>query len=264
MSGTCPSCRSQAADDLLCERETNDLRADLRGNASVMGVAELVDNLHVAQAKLARIGAQPGSDAQKGDLKHERLALNLGAMDAARHLENILTSWARDLTNDKWRPRGDLRIKRNTLGGPGPFCPACLHESCAARRIFQFTPSRYVSVQAADVLLANLTEIRRHPAVDDLVDELTRAIGAARQSIDRPDQFSRFPVGPCPEDFCSRTVFALCPAEDSERPALMACYLKVDGENRPDLGAGFMHSWTSVQFYRAGARIRAKMEQDAA
>jgi hypothetical protein len=39
--------------------------------------------------------------------------------------------------------------------------------------------------------------------------------------------------------------------------------MKAD-ENRPDLGAGFLHSWNSSQFYRAGERIRRKMERGAA
>jgi hypothetical protein len=225
-----------------------------------MGIAELVDNLHVAQAKQARIGGGGGhGDTRKGDIKHERMPLQLGAMDAYRHLEDILASWARDLTGDKWRPRGAMRLARNPSSGPGPFCPACLHPSCTDRRMYQFAPSRYIAVQAAEQLLRRMDDIRRHGAVVELVEEIGKAIKAGRNAID-VEPFSRFPVGPCPED-CGRTVFAVCPAEGSEKPALMACYLIVTGENRPDLGAGFVHSWTSVQFFRAGERIRRKMEQ---
>lgn len=226
MTATCPFCRGRSDDALLCRVCMSALTTDLRGNAVVMGVAELVDNLHVAQAKQARMGGGSAGESRKGDVKHERLPINIGAMEAARHLEAILGSWAMDVTGDQWWP----------------------------------VQGRYVAVSAAEVLLDHMTEIRRHSAVDELADEIRKAIDGARQAVDKVDEFRRFPVGPCPED-CDRTVFALCPAEDSLRPALMACYRKVDKENRPDLGAGFVHSWDSAQFYRAGARIRRKMEQ---
>lgn len=126
--------------------------------------------------------------------------------------------------------------------------------------MYEFAPNRYIAVQAADVLLRHMTDIRKHGAVTELVQEITKAIDRARNFLD-VEPFTRFPVGPCPEDDCGRTVYALCPAEDSNRPALMACYLRAGTENRPDLAAGFAHSWTSAQFFRAGERIRRKMEQ---
>lgn len=224
MTATCPVCYGQSDDGTLCTRCTNSLVTDLRGNAVVMGVAELVDNLHVAQAKLARGGEQLGG----GSIKHERLPLNLGAMEAVRKLEFFLGAWAMDVTGEAWWP----------------------------------VQGRYVAVEAAEQLLTeeNLAIIRKHGAVKELVEEITKAIDHARNLLD-VEPFTRFPVGPCPEDGCKRTVFALCPAEDSTRPAMMACYLMAQTENRPDLGAGFVHSWNSAQFFRAGTRIRRKMEQ---
>lgn len=219
-----------------------------------MGVAELVDNLHVAQAKQAR-----GGDTGKGGVKHERMPLNLGAMDEVRNLEFYLGTWARDLTNDKWRPNGPVRVIRRPHSAPGPYCPECDHGSCASRRAYQHAPTRYVAVQAADILLDRIDKIRKHGAVSELVDEISKAIDRARNHLD-VEPFTRFPVGPCPEDDCQRTVYALCPAEGSTRPALMACYIVDRQENRPDLGAGFAHSWNSAQFYRAGARIKRKIE----
>ena len=220
---TCPFCSGRSDDGLLCGTCTRTLTTDLRGNAVHMGVAELVDNLHVAQAKLAR----GGDDSSKPGPAHERLSLNLGAMDEVRNLEFWLGTWARDLTNDQWRP-GDTR-------------------------------RRYIAVQCADILLEHMGDIRRHGAVEELIDEIGKAIRKARNFLD-VEPFTRFPVGPCPEE-CDRTVFAVCPAEGSQRPALMACYTLVKGENRPDLAAGFTHSWISSQFFRAGERIRRKMEQ---
>jgi hypothetical protein len=221
MTAVCPHCGGRSDDSLLCTSCTDTLRTDLRGNAVHMGIAELVDNLHVAQAKLAR-----GSDSGHAGPARERMALNLGAMDEVRNLEFYLGSWARDLTSDVWRP-GDTR-------------------------------ERYAAVQCADILLEHLGDIRRHGAVEELVDEITKAVHKARNFLD-VEPFTRFPVGPCPEE-CDRTVFAVCPAEGSTRPALMACYLMAQTENRPDLAAGFAHSWTSVQFFRTGKRIREKMD----
>jgi hypothetical protein len=221
LSANCPSCRRAEPSGLLCQSCTDTLVTDLRGNRAVMGIAELVDNLHVVQAKQAR-----GSDSGfKPGPAHERMPLNLGAMDAVRELEYRLGSWAMDVTKDHWWPR----------------------------------PGRYIAAEAAGVLVGSIPAIRRHGAVDELVQEISKAVESARRTLD-VEAFTRFPVGPCPEE-CDRTVFAICPAEGSERPALMACYLIVKGENRPDLGAGFGHSWISSQFYRAGEKIRRKIEQ---
>jgi len=256
VSATCPVCYARQDAGLLCDSCTEGLRIDLRGNASIIGVAELADNLQVAQAKQARLGETGG---RKGEPLHERLPINVGAMEAARNLEYYLGSWARDLTDDKWRPSGQMRAVRNRQGSPGPYCPTCRHQSCASRREYQFAPNRYIAAQAAAVLLDHLDDIRKHGAVRELIDEITKAIERGRNTLD-VEPFSRFPVGPCPEDGCGRTVFALCPAEGSHRPAFMACYQMVPGENRPDLGAGFTLSWTSIQFYRVGARIRRKID----
>lgn len=259
MSKACPVCYGRSDEGTLCTLCTSGLVTDLRGNAVVMGVAELVDNLHVAQAKQARLTDQTG----KGGVKHERSSMNFGAMETVRNLEFYLGSWARDLTGDKWRPRGPMRAVRRAQSPPGPFCPTCRHYSCGDRRVYEFAPVRYVAVQAACVLIDRVDDVRRHGAVKELMQEITKAIDRARDAVD-VEPFTRFAVGPCPEDDCARTVFAVCPAEGSSRPALMACYLMMQTENRPDLGAGFVHSWSSVQFFRAGERIRKKMEAERA
>jgi hypothetical protein len=223
-TGACPSCGCEQTDSLLCARETADLRTDLHGNGVVMGVAELVDNLHVAMAKQAR-----GTDPGQSGLARERMPANLEAGRHVRELEYRLGTWAMDISGDRWWPR----------------------------------PNHYVAAEAAGLLAGSLYLIRRHGAVNELVEEITTAIDKARRCLD-VDPFTRFQVGPCPEDGCERTVFALCPAEGSIRPAFMACYLKVKGENRPDLGAGFLHSYESSQFYRAGMRIRRLLQERAA
>ena len=218
----CPACSTPQDEGLLCATCTRRLTTDLRGNASVMGVAELVDNLHVMQAKLARSSDSGG----KAGPAHERMPANLLAGKHVAELEYRLGTWAMDVTSDQWEPR----------------------------------PGRYVAAEAAGVLAGSMDVIRKHGAVNELVDEISKAMDRARAVLD-VEPFTRFPVGPCPED-CDRTVFAICPAEGSSKPALMACYLLVPEENRPDLAAGFVHAWNSSQFYRAGERIRRKMESE--
>jgi hypothetical protein len=54
MSATCPVCGAEQSASLLCNSCTEGLLTDLRGNRVVMGVAELIDNLNVAQARQDR------------------------------------------------------------------------------------------------------------------------------------------------------------------------------------------------------------------
>lgn len=172
MTATCPSCFGRSEDALLCTVCTSRLTTDLRGNASIMGVAELVDNLHVAMAKQARINGggnakpRPRPKTAEGEdgnhkLAHERLPINLGAAAALADLESYLGTWAMDVTNDQWWP----------------------------------TPGELAPVSAADALLDHMPEIRRHGAVAELVEELTKVITKARRVIDRPVEM-RY-VGPC-------------------------------------------------------------------
>ncbi|WP_372728959.1 hypothetical protein [Nocardioides sp.] len=102
--------------------------------------------------------ARIGNAGQPG-LARERTPINVGAMMAADVLGNTLTTWARDI--------GEIRL----LG----------YEDS----------SRF----AAAFLLNHVPEIRRHPAVVELVDEITDAIRQARRAVDRPAD--RIFVGPC-------------------------------------------------------------------
>ena len=172
MTAVCPSCFGRSDDALLCTLCTNRLITDLLGNASVMGVAELVDNLEVAMAKQARIGGggsakpKPRPKTAEGEdgnhkLAHERLPINLGAAAALADLELYLGTWAMDVTDEAW----------------------------------WLTPGERTAVSAADALLEHIPEIRRHGAVAELVEELGKVIGKARRVIDRPVDM-RY-VGPC-------------------------------------------------------------------
>lgn len=119
-------------------------------------VAAIVAELDVSLSKMARIGTP-----SKGGLARERMPYNQGASIAAGALENTLTTWVRDLTTDQWRP------------GIG-------HNASTA---------------AAAHMLMLIPEIRRHPAVDELVDQVADAVRQARHAVDRPAD--RQFVGPC-------------------------------------------------------------------
>jgi hypothetical protein len=110
-------------------------------------VAAIVAELDVSLSKMARIGTP-----SKGGLARERMPYNQGASIAAGALENTLTTWVRDLTSDQWRP------------GLG-------HNASTA---------------AAAHMLMLIPEIRRHPAVDELVDQVADAVRQARHAVDRP------------------------------------------------------------------------------
>jgi hypothetical protein len=83
-------------------------------------------------------------------------------MMAADNLGNVLTTWARDVAD--------------VVG----FLAA--HSTSPARA-------------GARILLNHVPEIRRHPAVVELVDEITDAVAQARRAVDRPAD--RMFVGPC-------------------------------------------------------------------
>jgi hypothetical protein len=121
-------------------------------------VAAIVGELDITLSKQARIGV-----AGAPGLARERTPINVGAMQAADNLGNVLTTWARDVTEG-----------RNWVWVAGDRAP---------------------SKQSAAALLYNIDAIRRHPAVVELVDEITDAIRQARQAVDRPAD--RIFVGPC-------------------------------------------------------------------
>jgi hypothetical protein len=152
-----------------------------------MGVAELVDNLHVAMAKQARINSGTQTKprprpkvAEQEDgshkLAHERLPINLGAAAALADLESYLGTWAMDVTDERWWP----------------------------------APGEFTAVSAADALLEHIPEIRRHGAVTDLIEEISKVIDKGRKIIDRPQDL-RY-VGPClaptEQSPCSNDLYA--------------------------------------------------------
>ena len=146
MSGTCPVCEAQQDASLLCSACCDRLERELGDVAAIIG------ELDITLSKQARIGV-----AGAPGLARERTPINVGAMNAAGDLANTLMTWARDVSSEQWRPSdADLMV----VGGR--------------------------TKASARYLLAHVPEIRRHPAVVELVDEISDAIHQARRAVDRP------------------------------------------------------------------------------
>lgn len=179
-------------------------------------VPAIVAELDTTLAKLGRM------EHGKAGLASERSGYHQGASLAADYLQNTLTTWARDLSGAD----ADL--------GAGDW-----------------TRTVQVTIAASWVLRHRMDDIRRHPAVAELHDEVCSAIRQARSTADRPANRTTFEVGPCPEDTddgpCPGVVVAFIPTED-DRP----CWLRCQAE--PE------HKWNSTQFLNVGTRIRRRME----
>lgn len=177
MSSTCPVCGAEQTQGLLCHADTSRLERNLAA------VAAIIEDLDISLSKQARIGM-----LGRSGLARERMPINLGAIDSRWVLTNVLTSWATDVSGGNWQPRrADTLTYRNPHSQQhGPLCPDCRHPSCAAMRMYNFRPALPVERQAAAYLLNSIPRIRRHPAVDKLVDEITDAVHQARRTVDRP------------------------------------------------------------------------------
>lgn len=112
--------------------------------------------------------------------------------------------------------------------------------------------AEYATTAAAH-LLARLPDLGTYGDLPALCDQIGTAVDAARHVVDAPVNRTSFKVGPCPESdgdrSCAGTVFAFIPADD--RPARMACDT-ING-----------HWWSSIQWLRAGKRIRDLAEKRA-
>ena len=137
-------------------------------------VAAIVAELDITISKQAKIGNASGP----GGLARERTPVNWGAAQVADDLQNTLTTWARDV--DSYT---DAHLGR--WASPSQAAAACL--------------------------LNHIDAIRRHPAVNELVDEVTDAIQQARRVVDRPAD--RIYLGQC---------FVENPDEDGEQVTCMA------------------------------------------
>lgn len=188
VSAVCPVCGNPQLQGILDDACTTRLERDLGD------VASIVADLDIALSKQARIGNASGP----GGLARERSPISIGAMQAADTLTNVLTTWARDTSAEQWNPnRVLLRVFRNPLAKTtGPLCNwPCGHDSCDAMRQWESYSPPPVAHQAAAYLLSHIPEIRRHPAVDELADQIHDAISQARRAVDRPAD--RIYLGQC-------------------------------------------------------------------
>lgn len=119
-------------------------------------VASIVADLDVSLSKQARIGS-----SGTAGLARERSPINVGAMQAGDNLANVLTTWARDILGG--RTTGSL--------------------------------VSHPAVAGSYVLLSHIPEIRRHPAVNELANQIHDAISQARRAVDRPAD--RIYLGQC-------------------------------------------------------------------
>lgn len=244
MSAMCPSCYAPQDEGLLCVTCTQRL------DYALSDVPAVVTELDVTLSKQARM-----ENASKGGLARERNAYHGDASIAAGVLENTLITWARDVSNESWQPEGGELIVARAKTSPyiGPFHDQCRHRSCERMRVCWVEPAPVAVLQAAHLLRSEMPAIRKHPAVDEMLDQIESAIQQAWSTVDRAANRTRFPVGPCPEAdedgvHCIGHIFAFIPTED-ERPPRMECRANPE------------HRWTSIQWLKTGKRILDRAAQ---
>jgi hypothetical protein len=193
MTAVCPVCQCEQAEGVLCHNDTTALERELGDVAAIVG------ELDVTISKQAKIGNASGP----GSLARERTPVNWGAAAVLDDLTNTLTTWARDLVSHHWFPK--------------PTNPLSAHVAANL---------------AARVLLTHVPEIRRHPAVTELVDEIIDAIAQARRAVDRPAD--KVYLGQClveTPDEDGRQV--TCLAEIYARPAASEVQCRVCSAEHP-------------------------------
>lgn len=178
----CPVCNRRQDDGIMCHSCCVVIETEL------VDVPNVVIELGVTLARQGR-----GEVTGKGGLAHERPGYHGGASIAAGVLGNTLTTWARDISGDDWRPK----------------------------------PGEDQTVAAAALLLDQINLARRHAEAKELHEEVVSAIQQGRNATDRAANRTIFAVGPCPEEDedgtpCSGEVFAFIPTED-DRPSRMEC-----------------------------------------
>lgn len=184
MSGQCPVCTAAQAESLACHACTSRLERALGD------VRSLVTELDTAKSKQARIGNPSGG----GGLARERNPISWGAVEAADTLGNVLGTWLRDVGGELPAPKRRI-YRMATSPYRGPFCMECDHPSCERMRFYVTEPAPHPVIAASMSLLRSVDAIRRHPAVAELIDEITDAVEQARRAVDRPAD--RMYLGQC-------------------------------------------------------------------
>jgi hypothetical protein len=142
-------------------------------------VASIVADLDVTLSRQAKIGSAGKSG--KGWAR-EKLPIHMGAVEAADVLANTLTTWARDVTE---KP-AECTCGHENLPAHFHMTPCAIKVAHLARISLDRPLVTNPSHAGARILLSSIPAIRRHPAVVELVDEISDAIRQARHAVDRP------------------------------------------------------------------------------
>jgi hypothetical protein len=209
----CGVCGAPAGDDAyLCRTCTLKLGADLR---DVPSLWQELDTTRTRQDKLVlNSGAPSGAERP--------LFFNEHAAQAAWDLHATLNAWCLDVSRLTEDDRDQLAVV-DQHDVPG----------------------------LSEWLTRNMRTLRQHDEAAAAYDEIIDTIRRARRAIDRPENRTRFEVGPCPEILpegtCDGKVWAFIPVSE-DKVSFMRC-----------LECG--HDWDTTQWLRVGRRILTRMSQ---
>lgn len=161
---------------------------------TIAEIPALSDELDTTITRQSALGSRNGSRATETPV-----AFNVRASIVAEELKATLVGWMRDLGPE-----------RRSVGGP--VCSLCTHDSCGS-----FIQDMWPADSIASIgrfLLWKLPDIRQHPAVDQMIDEITYACRAAWRAVDRPKDRSKVKVDDCLEVSCLGELYAVFPIED--------------------------------------------------
>jgi hypothetical protein len=140
-------------------------------------VPSLTVHLDLAEARQTRMG-----DGGGGKSSEPGLAWDDRARCAQDHLRAVLAGWARVLQAGANRRYA------------GPTCLACTHRSCGYRDLAR-GPATPTVISMSYWLRRQRLALLRHPAADEALDQIRRAVRDARAAIDRPP--GTWFAGPC-------------------------------------------------------------------
>lgn len=223
-----PTCRcgQPAPDTTICGRCEETLARDLGD------VAALVEDLTITLARQDRIG-----ERSIGRSSDKPMPFHVKAGTVLADLHARLGSWVSALHDER-------------TGYAGPTHERCGHASCGRIRPWPWPADNPTALAAW--LLTYMWRIRRHPAADEMCDEIHATMSDAKRAVDAPANRTAFPVGPCPEvleddSACPGEVRAYIPWEET-KPARMEC--------------GYCHTlYEPHQWLRAGKRILTQQER---
>lgn len=217
----------------------------------------LLEDLHVTLTKQDRLTAAVGHRSKPAETP---LPVRFDITRVIDALGDEVTTWARDLveTHRLVVPEPTRRSAHNTTKPDIPDADARNLRAGEVGRgiglvVFPISsPTLDAYCYAATWLAEHMGRLRRHPAAPEAYRRLTDALRRAREAVDHPDEQTRFPVGPCPEndphgEHCTGQVWAHLPTRPTD-PAELRCRVCAT-------------TWDTTRWHRAGARIDARRRQ---